>query len=125
MKLIYGGAYMGKRTWAMEHWGLAAEDMADLEKGLPQKPKRCLCHLEALTWEAARAESTPEAVLAALEPYLNENTVVIAREVGSGVVPMDKTERLWRELHGAVVKTLAKGADSVVRVFCGLGEVLK
>ena len=51
--------------------------------------------------------------------------VVIAREIGSGVVPMDAGERAWRERHGRLLRRLAQQAGSVRRVFCGLTEVLK
>ena len=48
-----------------------------------------------------------------------------AREIGSGVVPMDAGERAWRERHGRLLRRLAQQAGSVRRVFCGLTEVLK
>ena len=58
-------------------------------------------------------------------PPFPEDAVVIAREVGCGVVPMDGGERAWRERHGAALQALAKGADRVYRIFCGLGERLQ
>lgn len=122
MDLIIGGAYQGKLTWAAEHYTI--RDAWDLAKGLPDGPRDCLYHLEALTFAAAQQGKTAQAVLEALLP-LTEKAVVIAREVGSGVVPMDKTERLWRELHGSVLKALAGRANHVTRIFCGLAEVLK
>ena len=63
------------------------------------------------------------ALLERLEPVLPE--VVISREIGSGVVPMDPRERAWRELHGQVLRFLAERAKGVTRIFCGLPEVLK
>ena len=50
---------------------------------------------------------------------------VISREIGSGVVPIDAGERAWRERHGTLMQDIARGADRVTRVFCGLAEVLK
>ena len=58
-------------------------------------------------------------------PLLTAAEVVIAREIGSGVVPMDAGERAWRERHGRLLRRLAQQAGSVRRVFCGLTEVLK
>ena len=51
--------------------------------------------------------------------------VVVSREVGSGVVPMDAGERDWRERHGVLLQELARRAVHVRRVFCGLTEELK
>lgn len=119
MVLILGGAYQGKLTWAAKEYDLQASDCWDLARGLPTERKKCFYHLEALTWER------PGDALDALLPLLGGDTVVIAREIGSGVVPMDSRERAWRENHGSAVKELARRADRVVRMFCGLPEVLK
>ena len=50
---------------------------------------------------------------------------IVCDEVGSGVVPMEKTDRLWRERVGRTCCDLAEKADTVVRVFCGIGQVIK
>lgn len=62
-----------------------------------------------------------------MERYLPllENAVVITREVGGGIVPMDGAEREWREVHGTFVQQLAHRAHHVTRILCGLPEVLK
>ena len=57
MKLIIGGAYQGKLTWAVEQFGLTPDMLCDLARGF-QPGKRCYYHLEAFT----RAEES--AVLA-------------------------------------------------------------
>lgn len=125
MELILGGAYQGKLTWAAEKYALSPEDTWDLAQGLPEKEMRCVYHLEALTWAEAQQGGSSESVLKKLLPRLSADGIVIAREVGSGVVPMDPVERLWRELHGGAVKALAAKSDRVMRIFCGLPEVLK
>ena len=40
MKLILGGAYQGKLTWAVEQFGLAPDTLCDLAQGF-QPGKRC------------------------------------------------------------------------------------
>ena len=97
MDLIIGGAYQGKCTFAAEKYGLAAEDICDLAVSAPV-PARCYVHLEALTRQEA-----PEAAL----PLLLAAEVVVAREIGSGVVPIDAGERAWRERHGRLLRQLA------------------
>ena len=51
--------------------------------------------------------------------------VVIATEVGGGIVPMDAGERTAREAAGRLACLLAARADCVVELFCGLPTVLK
>ena len=82
MKLIIGGAYQGKLTWAVEQFGLAPDTLCDLAQGF-QPGKRCYYHLEAFT--RAEESAAPE--------LFPEDAVIISREVGSGVVPMDAAER--------------------------------
>ena len=43
----------------------------------------------------------------------------------ASVMAMDPKERAWRELHGQVLRALAERSHRVIRVFCGLAEVLE
>lgn len=116
MELVIGGAFQGKLCWALEHYGLTMDDVCDLAAGDPVPGKRCYWHLEALTRrDADAARYLP----------LFADAVVITREVGGGIVPMDGAERAWREVHGTLVQRLAQQSDHVTRVLCGLTEVLK
>lgn len=126
MVLIIGGAYNGKLTYALENFGLSKSDCIDLAAEEQDQAAQFMCayHLEALTRRAAENGKTLEDVLAVLST-LDPNAVIISREIGSGVVPLDKTERAWRELHGEVLRALAKRAKSVIRIFYGMAEVLK
>ena len=60
-----------------------------------------------------------------LQPFLDEQTILICDDISCGVVPMDKEVRAWREATGRAINALAAQADRVVRVFCGLPMVLK
>lgn len=51
--------------------------------------------------------------------------VVLATEVGGGVVPLDPAERERREQAGRLACLLAARADTVIRVCCGLPQLLK
>ena len=54
-----------------------------------------------------------------------QEEVVIATEVGGGVVPVDPVQRQNREAAGRLACLLAQRADRVIRVFCGLPQALK
>ena len=56
---------------------------------------------------------------------LPRELVIIMNEVGSGIVPMDKDEREWREAVGRVSCLFAKRADKVYRLIAGIPQRLK
>ena len=116
MELVIGGAFQGKLTWALAHYGLSMADVCDLAVSPPAAGVKCYCHLEAL--------SRRETELAQYLP-LFENAVVVCREVSGGIVPMDGEERAWRERYGLLLQKFARNAAHVTRIFCGLSEVLK
>ncbi len=55
----------------------------------------------------------------------NPSAVIICNEVGYGIVPMDKTDRIYRETVGRCLCRLAEYSTSVERIVCGLGMKLK
>lgn len=116
MELVLGGAWQGKLTWTAKTYGLESEDLCDLALCDPVPGKRCYYHLEALTRRHADCSR--------FFPCF-QNAIVIAREIGSGVVPLDAEMRAWRERHGSFLQKLAQESAHVTRIFCGLPEVLK
>ncbi len=63
--------------------------------------------------------------LAALADRLAARELVIATELGGGVVPVDAVTRRKREQAGRLACLLAARADTVIRVCCGLPQLLK
>ena len=56
----------------------------------------------------------------------NPDCVLCCAEIGGGIVPLDPVERRWREETGRALGILAAAPGTrVVRVWYGLGEVLK
>lgn len=113
MILIVGGEGSGKRTFARS-LGYREEDMADA----CLDGRAVVFHTERLVF--ARPEAAGELLDALLE-----KDVVICNEVGSGVIPVDRAERLGREATGRLCVQLAQRADAVVRVVCGIPSVIK
>lgn len=106
MIFITGPLFAGKRDVACRILGCNQEELArhavwDVQDLAGQQP------LEKLVRQ--------------LEAY----PVVIATEVGGGVVPVDEKQRADREAAGRLACLLAQRADTVVRVFCGLPILLK
>ena len=63
--------------------------------------------------------------LAKVEACLDDYAIVVAQEVGCGVISMDSQVRKQREEMGKVLCKLTERADQVTRVMCGLGMKLK
>ncbi len=112
MILIIGAAASGKRAYA-ESLGFDAADFSD---ALGDKP--VLFDLQKLVLQDI--EGAP-----ALLPALLQKQIVLCDEVGSGVIPVDTTERLGREAVGRLCIQLAQRAERVVRMVCGIPTMLK
>lgn len=54
-----------------------------------------------------------------------QNAVLIGMDFSCGVVPMDAQMRLWRDENGRLNNYLAGKAERVVRMFCGIAQVIK
>lgn len=62
-----------------------------------------------------------------LEDFLEHcpDCIIISDEVGNGIVPMEREERIYRERLGRILISVAERADRVERVICGLGQRIK
>ena len=78
---------------------------------------------ERAVWDVQKL--APGAELEKLADELSKKDIVIATEIGGGLVPLDASERAAREAAGRLACLLAERADTVVRVCCGLPQVLK
>ncbi len=113
MILITGGEGSGKRSFART-LGYAGADMAD--GVLDARP--VVYHAERL---AAEKDRPPEE----LADDLARKEVVICTEVGSGVIPLEREQRLAREAAGRLSVLLAQRAETVVRMVCGIPAAIK
>jgi len=109
MRLIIGGKHQGKLDYALS----LGYTMDDVATGLPTD-KPILYGLQELVRENwnLQASDIPDCI-------------VICDELGCGVVPLDFEDRIWRERVGRLCGELAKRADRVDRVFCGIPMTLK
>ena len=122
MRLIIGGRGQGKRDYAAAAYGLREEDFARDLAGA--ETARALYAAQEAVADCLRRGEAPLARFAALAEK-NPGLIVICDELGCGVVPVDPFDREWREATGRVCCMLAKQAESVERVLCGLAQKLK
>lgn len=110
MVLIIGGAYQGKRQYARDTLGFSADDIVPpvdiLIRDLIEKRKDPLAEIRLLA-EGWRDKA------------------VLLTDVNCGIVPVRAEDRAFREAVGRCGTFLASRAEKVIRVFCGLGTVIK
>lgn len=51
--------------------------------------------------------------------------IFICDEIGNGIVPVEAAEREYRDRLGQLLIRLAKEAETVERIVCGMGQKLK
>lgn len=54
-----------------------------------------------------------------------KNMIIVSNEVGSGIVPAYRVGSIFRDIAGRVNQYIAKEADEVYHVICGLPQKLK
>ena len=125
MELIIGGAFQGKTAFAKENFGISAEEIFVCDKdSAPEFDKKCITHIERFSFWCVEHGIEPADYF--FEHAENaENLIVISDDISCGVVPIDKTERAWREANGRLLIRLSKESEHVTRVFCGLSQRLK
>lgn len=78
--------------------------------------------IQKAVWDVQeRADEDLNTLLAELCNY----EIVISTEIGGGVVPIEKMEREHRERAGRLACALAEKADTVIRVCCGIPQIIK
>ena len=105
MKLYIGGAYQGQEELARKE-NPSAEIIPDF-------------HLLLKDFDG-----DPRAFA---EDFCREHpdAVIVANEIGCGVVPIDRNDRAWREAVGRVLCVLAQKSETITRVVCGIGVRVK
>ena len=130
MELYIGGYAQGKLCYVMSQHNSAkvfdniedfmkagaSLDGGGIHNGLHLIIKRLLdggCDADEIEHKIMQlAEDAPDAI-------------IICNEIGCGIVPLDKTDRLYRELTGRILVKLASKAEKVVRITCGIPQRIK
>lgn len=113
MILIIGSQSSGKREYAK---GLGYSE-ADFSSDPFGNARVIYGAQELLFIDHTRTDELYEA--------LKNKEVVILNEVGSGVIPVERKLRLGREAAGRLSVLLARDAETVVRMVCGIPCVIK
>ena len=120
MIVVTGGVASGKKTF-LEEYGIDLTCVFDARdsqaSAVSLADATVVFHVEELVREGALARGVFEQLLS--------KQVLTCTEVGSGVIPLTWDDRQFRERAGSLSSSLAKEADCVVRMVCGIPVVLK
>ena len=125
MIMVTGGAYQGKLDYAKKRYGLDDGDICTCtESDGISFGHRCIDRTEEFVMWCIR--SGKDAV-EFLEQHKEEwkDSVFICEDMFCGVVPLGADMRAWREMTGRTCSYLSSEAVNVIRIFCGLEQVLK
>ena len=138
MIFVTGPMFSGKREYIKSALNLSdeefaeravwnAQDLVDEKAVTPKVPADELTDMTAGMPEAPADELTDmkAGMLEALADELASKEIIIADEIGCGLVPLDASEREKRERAGRLACMLAERADTVIRVVCGCPQILK
>jgi adenosylcobinamide kinase/adenosylcobinamide-phosphate guanylyltransferase len=142
LHFITGGAFNGKRAWVKKKYGLTGswlsayqdtpltEDFNHLNSDL-----LILEGIEVWLKDLTKlydSNSCREFWNHTIHNWLiwgkaesQRNLVVIGTDITKGIVPMEKENRLWRDVTGWVYQDLAAKADKVDVIWYGLNQTIK
>ena len=124
MILVFGGAYNGKKDFIKEKFNINEEDIFYCSDGEIDFSKKVICGLHKFKYNNTLKNKS------SLE-YIKENInlfkdkIIISDEISSGIVPLKKEDRMWREETGRCLQYLSKESSCVYRVFCGISTIIK
>ena len=127
MKLIIGGTAQGKLEYVLLKYDVQKNRVWD--GVLPNDRELSgniviINHLHQWIKKCMVSGGCPEdEIMSFLD--CNEDCIIICDEIGNGIVPIDPFEREYRERTGRILVRLAKRAEEVERIICGIGQKIK
>ena len=127
MILVIGGAYQGKEEFVMQMLRIAADEIADgavFPAADDLSQYRAVSNYHLRIRKQIEAGQDPEAELSCVIRE-RPKICIISDEIGSGLIPMEKADRDYREMVGRTLCKAAQEADEVWRIVCGIGQRIK
>lgn len=127
MEIYIGGRSQGKLEYVLAKKGYGNEDVAEGVLLNPLKDNRGYKIINHFHEFVRNYADKPEIINNFTDMLIGKrkDIIIISDQVGCGVVPLDKAEREWRELHGRVMCHLVQNAVHVEKIIFGIGQVIK
>ncbi len=131
MHVIIGGAYNGKRKYVLEQLGNVPYTIYEGElpaKTLSKEEYVIISDFEKLVLSYRHLDELElaETIVQQLKQLQQKtNVICICRDIGRGIVPIEKDQRFIRDACGRVYQRLFIEADTVTRIWYGIPEIIK
>ncbi|OEH93515.1 bifunctional adenosylcobinamide kinase/adenosylcobinamide-phosphate guanylyltransferase [Bacillus solimangrovi] len=142
MHFITGGVCQGKRRWVYEHYDLDSysnwkwQSAFETDLKLPNESSVERIHViegievafkQSLTLQVEECRDRWYHFFNAWCEWEREDhqLVIIGADISKGIVPIQKSERIWRDLTGWCYQDLVKRSDRFDVIWCGLNQTLK
>ena len=127
MKLVIGGCAQGKLQYVLQKNHLTKEAVWD--GVLPDEEEirteiTVINHFHRWVKRCLAEGGCPEREVQLFVERC-KNCIMISDEIGNGIVPVEVFEREYRERTGRILVDLAREAEEVERVLCGIGQKIK
>ncbi|MCM1577801.1 MAG: bifunctional adenosylcobinamide kinase/adenosylcobinamide-phosphate guanylyltransferase [Ruminococcus sp.] len=126
MIMITGGAFAGKKKFAREHFGIGENEVLDGGSCEPETvfSAKCVSDYHLLVKRLINEKIDVEKFTKRLCKE-NPGAVIIINETGCGIIPLEKSDRIWRKETGRAGCINAENFSAVVRVCCGIPTAIK
>ncbi|MGN1136944.1 MAG: bifunctional adenosylcobinamide kinase/adenosylcobinamide-phosphate guanylyltransferase [Oscillospiraceae bacterium] len=126
MIMITGGAFQGKREYAKKRFGFSDDEIlnggsCEFEAVFTAK---CVTDYQLAVKRLLEENADPEEFTRRLCRE-NSGVVIIMNEIGGGIIPIEKSERIWREETGKAGCIIAENSREVIRLVCGIPTKIK
>ena len=124
MILITGGAYQGKTTYLHQIYPELSITDGSVCTFDEAASAACINHYHELVARLMEKSIDPVAWTSDLCKQ-NPDCIILLNEIGSGIIPIEKADRIRREQTGICGCIIAVHAKSVIRVTCGIPTASK
>lgn len=124
-EFVIGGIAQGKLKYVLDKYNLTQEDVCNGEEcDYNNINKRVVYNFHII---CKRLLEDHIDIRSFVEELINKNEdiIIISNEIGYGIIPEVKKEKIWREETGRASTIIAKEFEIVTRVISGIPMVLK
>lgn len=126
MIIITGGAFSGKKDYAKKRFGFSDEEILNGENCSLNAvfSAKCIADYQLIVKRLLEEKADVQTFTERLCKE-NPNAVVIINEIGAGIIPLEKSDRIWREETGRSGCLIARNSSEVIRLACGIPTTIK
>lgn len=126
MIMITGGAFSGKKDYAKKRFDFSDDDILNGENCSLNAvfSAKCIADYQLIVKRLLEENADVQTFTERLCRE-NPNAVVIINEIGAGIIPLEKSVRIWREETGRSGCLIARNSSEVIRLACGIPTTIK